>query len=43
MIVCKTLSIPIEDLGEIERRIEDGKEKSVSGFVQKAIKNELKR
>jgi len=43
MMVCKTLSIPIEDLGKIKKRIEDGKEKSVSEFVQNAIKRELER
>jgi len=43
MIVSKSVSIPVDDLTEVQKRIENGEEKSLSGFVQRAIKNELKR
>ena len=42
MIVSKSVSIPVNDLAEIQKRIENGKEETLSKFVQKAIKNELR-
>jgi hypothetical protein len=42
VIVSKSVSIPVNDLAEIQKRIENGKEETLSKFVQKAIKNELR-
>ena len=43
MFVSKSISIDLEDLNEIQRRISEGTIKTVSEFVQKAIEHELKR
>jgi Arc/MetJ-type ribon-helix-helix transcriptional regulator len=43
MNVSKTISIPVETLSEIQKRIEKGEETSLSKFIQRAVKNELKR
>lgn len=41
-MVSKTISIELEDLGKIQEKIKNGETPSVSEFVQKAVKNELK-
>ncbi len=38
MIVSKSVSIPVDDLTEVQKRIENGEEKSLSGFVQERLK-----
>jgi len=42
MMVSKTVSLELEDLSKIQKRIEDGEFTTFSEFVQIAIKNELK-
>lgn len=42
MKVSRTFSIDIEDLTEIQTRIDDGKISNLNEFVQNAVKNELK-
>lgn len=42
MIVSKTISLELEDLAKIEEKIKKGEESSVSEFVQKSIKKQLK-
>lgn len=41
MKVSRTISIDLEDLKEIQEKIESGKVSNLSEFVQKAVKNEL--
>lgn len=43
MNVSKTISLPIETLSNIQERIDRGEEINLSKFVQRAIKNEMKR
>lgn len=43
MMVSKTVSIELEDLSKIQNEIENGNALTFSEFVQRAIKNELKR
>lgn len=43
MMVSKTLSIELNDLAEIQKKVRDGESSTFSEFVQRAIKNELKR
>ena len=43
MMVAKSVSIDIKDLTEIQEKIKNDETTSFSGFVRKAIKNELKR
>ncbi|GAB6054687.1 hypothetical protein JCM15415_21920 [Methanobacterium movens] len=41
MYVTKSVSIELEDLMEISKKIEDGEVASLSHFIRNAIKNEL--
>jgi hypothetical protein len=43
MKISRTITIDFEDLIEIQKRIKNGEISSLSGFMQKAIQNELKR
>jgi len=43
MVVAKSVSMDLEDLAEIEKKIKNGESHSVSEFVRNAIRNELKR
>lgn len=43
MNVSKTISLPVETLSEIQERIENGEEISLSRFIQRAVKKELER
>ena len=42
MKVSRTISIDLQDLTEIQKRIDEFKISNLSEFVQKAVKNELK-
>jgi metal-responsive CopG/Arc/MetJ family transcriptional regulator len=42
MKVSRTISIDLEYLTEIQKRIDECKISNLSEFVQKAVKNELK-
>jgi len=42
MKVSRTISIDLEDLTEIQKRLDENKISNLSEFVQKAIKKELK-
>lgn len=42
MKVTRTISLDLEDLTEIQIKINEGKISNLSQFVQSAIKNELK-
>lgn len=42
MLVSKTISMHLDDMSKIQDKINKGEFKSVSEFVQKAIKNELR-
>ncbi len=41
LYVTKSVSIELEDLLEISKKIEDGEVASLSHFIRNAIKNEL--
>lgn len=41
--VSKTVSIELEDINKIQKLIEQKEVSNLSEFVQKAVKNELKR
>ncbi|MBW4256577.1 ribbon-helix-helix domain-containing protein [Methanobacterium sp. YSL] len=41
MMVAKSVSMDLEDLNKIEKRIKNGESHSVSEFVRNAIKKEL--
>jgi Arc/MetJ-type ribon-helix-helix transcriptional regulator len=41
MMVAKSVSMDLEDLTEIEKRIKNGESHSVSEFIRNAIKKEL--
>lgn len=43
MMVSKTVTIDVKDLVRIDEKVENGEASTISEFVQKAIKNELKR
>jgi len=43
MMLSKTVSLELEDLSKIQKRIEDGEFTTFSEFVQYAIKNELNK
>jgi Arc/MetJ-type ribon-helix-helix transcriptional regulator len=43
MIVSKSISFRLEDLVKIQERIENGEAQSISDFVRKAVKNELRK
>lgn len=43
MMCSKTVSIGLEDLEKIQKKLEENKYSTFSEFVQKAIKNELRR
>lgn len=43
MLVSRTIALDLKDMTKIQRKIENGEFKNVSEFVQKAVKNELKR
>lgn len=42
MKVSRTISIDLEDLTEIQKRINENNVSNLSEFVQNAVKNELK-
>lgn len=42
MKVSKTISIDLEDLTEIQKKIDEDKISNLSEFIQFAVKNELK-
>jgi predicted CopG family antitoxin len=42
-MVSKTVSIDLDDLKRVQNKIKEGKAITFSEFVQRAIKNELKR
>jgi hypothetical protein len=42
-MVSKTVSLELEDLSKIRDKLKEGKASTFSEFVQRAIKNELKR
>lgn len=42
-MLSKTVSLELEDLSKIQKRIEDGEFTTFSEFVQYAIKNELNK
>ncbi|MCC7559752.1 MAG: ribbon-helix-helix domain-containing protein [Methanobacterium sp.] len=42
-MVAKCVSMDLEDLTEIQKKIKNGESQSVSEFVRNAIKKELKR
>ena len=43
MKVSRTISIDLEDLTEIQKKIDESKISNLSEFIQFAVKNELKR
>ncbi|TMS40937.1 MAG: ribbon-helix-helix protein, CopG family [Methanobacterium sp.] len=43
MMVGKSVSVDLNDLNRIQKRIENGESSSLSEFVRNAIKNELRR
>lgn len=43
MMVSRTVSFELNDLNKIQKKIGNGEVENLSEFVQKAIKNELKR
>lgn len=43
MMVSKTVSLELEDLSKIDEELKRGEKSTFSEFIQKAIKNELKR
>lgn len=43
MMVSKTVTIDVNDLVRIDEKVKNGEAGNISEFVQKAIKNELKR
>lgn len=43
MMVSKTITIPFEDLVEIQKFVETDKYSTISEFVQIAVKNEIMR
>ena len=42
MKVSRTISIDLEDLTEIQKKIDESKISNLSEFIQNAVKNELK-
>jgi len=42
-MVGKSVSVDLNDLNRIQKRIENGESSSLSEFVRNAIKNELRR
>lgn len=42
MMVSKTVTIDFEDLKKIEIQIKDGKASNFPGYIQRAIKNQLR-
>jgi hypothetical protein len=42
MKVSRTISIDLEDLTEIQKKIKENKIANLSEFIQNAVKNELK-
>lgn len=43
MMVSKTVSIGLKDLSKIQEKIKEDEYATFSEFIQKAVKNELKR
>lgn len=43
LLVSRTVALELEDMTEIQKKIQKGEIKNVSEFVQQAVKNELKR
>lgn len=43
MMVGKSVSMDLNDLNKIQKRIENGESSSLSEFVRNAIKNELRK
>lgn len=43
MMVGKSVSIDLNDLNKIQKRIEKGESSSLSEFVRNAVKKELRR
>ena len=43
MMVAKCVSMDLEDLAKIQKKIKKGESQSVSEFVRNAIRKELKR
>lgn len=43
MMVSKTVSLELDDLKKVENKLKKGKASTFSDFVQKAIRNELRR
>ncbi|WP_286475035.1 hypothetical protein [Methanobacterium sp. CWC-01] len=41
MLVSKSISIDVEDLLKIEKKVKEGKNASISSFVQEAVKRLL--